>query len=129
MPSTPRPTIRPAITWWCSPVTGTGRSRRSRARRPAVSAGPHNLRSAFRSLTRQGALDLTDGGRLLFAVNAGDSTISAFQVTWHGLRLVDRVASGGTEPISLTSSGDLLYVLNEQTGNIAGFRFNWWGAL
>ena len=77
----------------------------------------------------QGALDLTDGGRLLFAVNAGDSTISAFRVTGHGLRLVDRVASGGTEPISLTSSGDLLYVLNEQTGNIAGFRFNWWGDL
>jgi 6-phosphogluconolactonase len=77
----------------------------------------------------QGAIDLTGGGRLLFAVNAGDSTISAFQVTGHGLRLVDRVASGGTEPISLTSSGDLLYVLNEQTGNIAGFRFNWWGDL
>ena len=50
-------------------------------------------------------------------------------MTGHGLRLVDRVASGGTEPISLTSSGDVLYVLNEQTGNIAGFRFNWWGAL
>ena len=77
----------------------------------------------------QGALNLTNGGRLLFAVNAGDSTISAFRVTGHGLRLVDRVASGGTEPISLTSSGDLLYVLNEQTGNIAGFRFDWWGAL
>ena len=77
----------------------------------------------------QGAVDLTNGGRLLFVVNAGDSTISAFRVTGHGLRLVDRVASGGTEPISLTSSGDLLYVLNEQTGNIAGFRFDWWGAL
>jgi 6-phosphogluconolactonase len=77
----------------------------------------------------QGALNLTDGGRLLFAVNAGDNTISAFQVTGHGLRLVNRVASGGTEPISLTSSGDVLYVLNENSGNIAGFRFSWWGGL
>jgi len=77
----------------------------------------------------QGALDLTRDGRLLFAVNAGDSTISAFSVTPHGLRLVDRVASGGTEPISLTSSGNLLYVLNEQTGSIAGFRFDRWGDL
>lgn len=77
----------------------------------------------------QGALNLTDRGRLLFAVNAGDNTISAFRVTGHGLRLVNRVASGGTEPISLTSSGNVLYVLNENSGNIAGFRFSWWGGL
>jgi 6-phosphogluconolactonase len=77
----------------------------------------------------QGALNLTDDGRLLFAVNAGDNTISAFRVTEHGLKWVNRVGSGGTEPISLTSSGDVLYVLNENSGNIAGFRFSGGGGL
>ncbi len=76
-----------------------------------------------------GALNLTANRHLLFAVNAGDSTISAFRVTPWGLRLVDRVASGGTEPISVASSGNLLYVLNEGTGTITGFRFSWWGGL
>lgn len=76
-----------------------------------------------------GALNLTAQGRLLFAVNAGDNTISGFRVTPSGLRLVDRVASGGTEPISVASSGNLLYVLNEGTGTITGFRFSWWGGL
>jgi 6-phosphogluconolactonase (cycloisomerase 2 family) len=43
--------------------------------------------------------------------------------------VVNRVGSGGTEPISLTSSGNVLYVLNENSGNIAGFRFSWSGGL
>jgi hypothetical protein len=77
----------------------------------------------------QGALNLTNRGHLLFAVNAGDNTISAFRVTGHGLKLVNRVSSGGTEPISLTSGGNVLYVLNENSGNIAGFRFSPWGGL
>ena len=51
-------------------------------------------------------------------VNAGDNTVSSFRVTASGLKLADRVSSGGVLPISLTSSGHLLYVLNELSGNI-----------
>ena len=74
-------------------------------------------------LGNQGALALTEDHRWLIAVNAGSSEISAFAVERTGLVLVDRVASGGTGPVSVTVHGDLLYVLNAGgTGNIAGFR-------
>src|SRR5205085_10216805 len=52
-----------------------------------------------------------------------------FRVTEHGLKWVNRVSSGGIEPISLTSSGHVLYVLNENSGTIVGFRFSGRGGL
>lgn len=74
-------------------------------------------------LGSQGAVILAEGGRWLFAVNAGSNEISSFRVRRNGLELVDRVASGGTLPTSLTYHDDLLYVLNAGgTGNITGFR-------
>ena len=89
-------------------------------------------------LDSQGALALSerwdrggDGGRRLFAVNAGGNTISEFAVGPGGLTLLDTVPSGGVDPVSVTVSGGLLYVLNEgnQTspGNISGFRVGWRG--
>lgn len=78
----------------------------------------------FPMVDSQGALDITQDGRLLFAVNAGSNTISSFKVTSTGPQLVDQVSSGGTEPISLTHSGNLLYVLNEASGNVSGFTFS-----
>jgi 6-phosphogluconolactonase (cycloisomerase 2 family) len=93
-----------------------------------VSTGGVGLASqppfAFPMVDSQGALDITSDGRLLFAVNAGSNSISAFKVTSTGAHLVDTIDSGGTEPISLTHSGHLLYVLNEDSGNIAGFHFS-----
>ena len=71
-----------------------------------------------------GSVNLTPDGRLLFVVNAGDNTVSSFRVTASGLKLADRVISGGDLPISLTSSGHLLYVLNELSGSIFGLRFS-----
>jgi 6-phosphogluconolactonase len=72
-------------------------------------------------LGSQGAL--VKQGTLLFAVNAGSDEISAMRLVKHGLQQVDKVASGGTMPISLTVRGDLLYVLNAGgSGNISGFR-------
>jgi 6-phosphogluconolactonase len=72
-------------------------------------------------------IELTDNGRLLFAVNAGDNTISSFRVGPHGhLSLADRVSSGGNHPVSLDSRNGLLYVLNEldQTGHdVVGFVY------
>lgn len=93
-----------------------------------VSTGGAGLASqppfAFPMVDSQGAVDITSDGRLLFAVNAGSNSISAFNVTSTGVHLVDTIDSGGTEPISLTHAGHLLYVVNEDSGNIAGFRFS-----
>jgi 6-phosphogluconolactonase len=66
----------------------------------------------------QGAVALSQDGRLLFAVNAGSNTVSSFRVTPDGLVLVDQEPSRGPLPISVavTNRGidrKLLYVLNE----------------
>jgi 6-phosphogluconolactonase (cycloisomerase 2 family) len=80
-------------------------------------------------LGSQGALVLRENGRHLYAVNAGSDEISVFE-TRGGLRLVDKVASGGEMPISLTVHGKLLYVLNAGgSGNIAGFKIGHDGML
>jgi 6-phosphogluconolactonase len=78
-------------------------------------------------LGSQNAAVLSSNGRRLFAVNAGDDTISAFRVTNSGLvQLGGPVGSGGVDPISLTVHDDLLYVLNAggggSAGNISGFK-------
>jgi 6-phosphogluconolactonase len=51
-------------------------------------------------------------GDLLFASNAGSSTVTVFQVTADRLVQVDEVPSGGNKPVSLTVSHGTLYVLN-----------------
>ena len=84
-------------------------------------------------LGNQGALALDDGGRFLFAVNAGSNDLSVFRIRPGGLTLVDRVGSGGVSPISLTVSGKLLYALNAGSGpapgSISGFRIGHDGTL
>jgi len=82
------------------------------------------------SLGSQGAVSLSNDGRLLFAVNAGSNDVSVFTVSPAGLALASRVASGGTLPISLTVHGNVLYVLNAGgSGNISGFTLGTSGAL
>jgi len=82
------------------------------------------------SLGSQGAVSLSNDGRLLFAVNAGSNDVSVFTVSPAGLALASRVASGGTLPISLTVHGNVLYVLNAGgTGNISGFTLGTSGDL
>ena len=39
-----------------------------------------------------------------------------------GLRLADRVRSGGSKPTSVAVSGTFVYVLNNGTPNISGFN-------
>jgi 6-phosphogluconolactonase (cycloisomerase 2 family) len=73
-------------------------------------------------LGSQGAIAASDN--VLYAVNAGSDTISAFTLGGpSGPRLIGQpVASGGTDPVSLTVNGQYLYVLNEGgTPNITGF--------
>jgi 6-phosphogluconolactonase len=67
----------------------------------------------------QGALALSRDGRRLYAVNEGSNDISAFAVRDGELKLIDKVSSGGTQPLSLALHDDILYVVN--TDNITGF--------
>ena len=85
-------------------------------------------------LDTQGEVVVTDNGKLVFAVNAGDNTISAFRETNQGLELVDVQGSNGEFPNSLTVHKHVLYVLNSNAHNtgvnsIAGFRFTSKGEL
>lgn len=76
-------------------------------------------------LGSQGAVTLTDNGRLLLAVNAGSNSVSVFSVDGTSLTLINTVASGGTRPISVTVDKKLAYVVNAGgAGNIAGFRLD-----
>jgi 6-phosphogluconolactonase len=70
-------------------------------------------------LGNQGAL--ASDGEFLFVVNAGSDDLSVFRIRANGLRLVDRIASGGIQPVSVTVDRDLVYVLNAGSDSIAGF--------
>lgn len=68
-------------------------------------------------LGNQGALALTNNGRLLLVVNAGSNSITSFRVTHSGLQWADMAPSGGDRPVSLTIHGNLVYVLNAGSPN------------
>ena len=78
-------------------------------------------------LSSQGAVILSPDKHFLFAVNAGNNSISSFRITSSGaLVLADVKPSGGFQPISLTACYGLLYVANAGNGstiasNIMGF--------
>ncbi|MCA1666371.1 MAG: beta-propeller fold lactonase family protein [Thermomicrobia bacterium] len=77
-------------------------------------------------LGSQGALALSQDGKLLFAVNGGSGDISVFIAEGNTLSFVTKVPSNGPRPISLTVHGDMLYALNYDRqkpgkGNITGF--------
>ena len=73
-------------------------------------------------LGSQGSLVLGRWHRRFFAVNAGSNDVSVFAVDGLSLRLVDRVPSGGTMPVSVAVHGNLIYVVNAGgTPNIQGF--------
>ncbi len=72
-------------------------------------------------LGTQGAIALSDDQNWLFAVNAGSNEISTFFVDESGLVLTNKVASGGTMPVSVATRGPLVYTVNAGSGNISGF--------
>jgi 6-phosphogluconolactonase (cycloisomerase 2 family) len=74
------------------------------------------------SLHSQGGL--ARDGRLVFAVNAGDDSVSALSAGRRGLRLQDRVASRGDLPVSVTVHDGVGYVLNQGSDTITGFRYD-----
>jgi 6-phosphogluconolactonase (cycloisomerase 2 family) len=58
----------------------------------------------------------------LFAVNAGDNSISAFQINGDGsLMLINTISSGGEMPVSIDVWGNYLYVVNFLSSNINGY--------
>jgi 6-phosphogluconolactonase len=75
-------------------------------------------------LPSQSSIALSDDGRWLLVVNAGSDELSLFAVEQDGLRLADRVDSGGGKPTSVAVSGTLVYVLNNGTPNISGFNLD-----
>jgi len=81
-------------------------------------------------LGSQGSLTLTTDRSFLLAVNAGSGDISVFRLHGSRLELVDRVPSGGSEPVAVAQRGNLVYVLNAGgTSNVVGFRLEFNGRL
>jgi 6-phosphogluconolactonase len=75
-------------------------------------------------LPSQSSIVIGGDGRWLLVVNAGSDELSLFEIEDVGLRLADRVASGGSTPTSVAVSRDLVYVLNNRTPNVVGFRID-----
>ena len=64
----------------------------------------------------QGALTYDEADGLLFAVNAGSSTVSVFAVSGDRLTLTQVVSSGGAFPVSVAVHDGFVYVLNALNG-------------
>jgi 6-phosphogluconolactonase len=75
-------------------------------------------------LSNEGALAMSPGGSLLFAVNAGNNSISAFRIDGGTVDFLATTPSGGLTPVSLAVYDDLLYVLNQGSDAITGFRIH-----
>jgi 6-phosphogluconolactonase len=96
----------------------------------SISTGGTGSGGGLDPLGSQGSLVLSADRRWLFAVNAGSNEISVFRVLPNGLKLVDKVDSGGIFPASLTVFHNLVYVLNAGTPpNITGFYLSHRGQL
>jgi len=80
-------------------------------------------------LTGQSPDNLGRGNRYLIATNTGSNEISVFAVQQDELRLLNKVPSGGVQPVSVTLRKNLVYVLNQASGNIAGFTLGAQGEL
>ena len=73
-------------------------------------------------LPSQNSIVISDDGRWLMVANSGSDDLSLFAIESDGLRLEDRVDSGGSKPTSVAVNGELVYVLNNGTPCITGFN-------
>ncbi|MFZ0188330.1 MAG: beta-propeller fold lactonase family protein [Streptosporangiaceae bacterium] len=85
-------------------------------------------------LASQGAIQVTQDGRYLLAVDAGSNQISVLRVTAGGVPVLagQPVSSGGIRPVSVAvSPSGLVYVANSGAGgsNYTGFRLSFNGTL
>jgi len=73
----------------------------------------------------EGSLAYDSSQKLLFAVNAGSSTVSVFSVFGDRLALRQEISSGGKFPVSIAADGNSVYVLNaEEGGSIQGYTIS-----
>jgi len=73
-------------------------------------------------LASEGSLTYDPGAGLLYAVNAGSSTITVFRVFGDALVRTQVISSGGQFPVSITVHGSQVFVLNAWGGaSVAGF--------
>src|SRR5919202_1897930 len=85
---------------------------------------------ATAGLGSQGAVALSENGRVLLAVDAGSNDVASFRVERGGLQLVGRVPSRGAFPVSVAVHGRDAYVLNAGgVANVAAFRLSRNGVL
>lgn len=66
-------------------------------------------------LGSQGAVTVADGGRTLYAVNAGSDSVSEFVVAPSGALSLLGTAKTGSGPISVAAHGNDVYVLGQDT--------------
>ena len=90
---------------------------------PTGGAGGILAGSVVDHLASQGSLSYDRLHGLLYAVNAGSDTVSAFAAFGDRLALRQVVSSGGTFPVSVTVHGNYVYVLNALNGgSVYGYR-------
>lgn len=99
----------------------------------------HPLKDGIDPLISEYGVFKSDNNQNIFVVNAGDGTISAFNVMDdRKLKLVDTKAAGDAHPLSITSQGNLVYVASAGTsptptppfnGNLMGYKVDASGML
>jgi 6-phosphogluconolactonase len=83
-----------------------------------------------KALGSQGALVLDENHEWLYAVNAGNNSVSSFKVRSDGsLKLAHTENTHGAMPVSVSVHGNWLYVLNRGSDNIHGFKIGAEGSL
>jgi len=96
----------------------------------SISTGGAGSGGGLDPLASQGAVTLSANHRWLLTVNAGSNEVSVFRISPEGLKLTDKVDSGGEFPVSVTILHDLVYVLNAgMSSNITGFNLSQGGNL
>jgi len=81
-------------------------------------------------LEAQGSLTLSQDHSILFAANAGSGTISLFGIRRSNLFFLDKVASGGSQPVAVAQFQNLVYVLNSGgAGSVVGFHLEFGGQM
>src|SRR3984885_8720004 len=78
-------------------------------------------------LASQGAIQITDNGRYLLAVDAGSNQISVLRINFDGSLSLERVvSSGGQLPVSIAVDHHLVYVANASatSPNYTGFTLH-----
>jgi len=81
-------------------------------------------------LESQGSLTLSTDRRLLLAANAGSGDVTVFRVVHNGLAFIEKVPSGGSQPVSIAQRGNAVYVLNSGgAGSVVGFSLDQSGRL